>query len=246
MADKKGVVMFYDILDQLEDFNDKDFREIIKAVINYDKNGTLPQFTGEKKIAFKFIKVDIDKNNEEYRKKCEQNKANISKRWNTKDTTEYDRIQSNIDIDIDIDIDKDIDIKKENKKEKEVFDYWNSKEIIKHEKIDNHLKAIQKALKVYTLEQIKTYIDRYETIIKDKTYFFDYKWTLTDFLNRKDGISSFADDGSKWVNYLNRESKPQKPVEQKPKYYNGSTMPMANETEEEIEFKRRVLNGVRK
>lgn len=110
MADKKGVIMFYDILNQLEDFNDKDFREIIEAVINYDKDGTLPQFTGEKKIAFKFIKVDIDKNNEEYRKKCEQNKANISKRWNTKDTTEYDRIQTNIDIDID----KDIDLDKKN------------------------------------------------------------------------------------------------------------------------------------
>lgn len=114
MADKKGVIMFYDILDQLEDFNDKDFREIIKAVINYDKDGTLPEFTGEKKIAFKFIKVDIDKNNEEYRKKCEQNRANISKRWNTKDTTEYDRIQTNIDKDIDLDIDKDIDLEKEN------------------------------------------------------------------------------------------------------------------------------------
>ena len=57
MADKKGVVMYYDILEQLEDFNDKDFREIINAVINYDKNGIEPNFTGEKKIAFKFIKT---------------------------------------------------------------------------------------------------------------------------------------------------------------------------------------------
>ena len=35
----------------------------------------------------------------------------------------------------------------------------------------------------------------------------------------------------------------QKPVEQKPKYYNGFTMPAANETPEEMEFKRRVLSG---
>ena len=207
MADKKGVVMYYDILDQLEDFNDKDFREIIEAVINYDKNGTLPQFTGEKKIAFKFIKVDIDKNNEEYKRKCEQNKANISKRWNTKNTTEYDRIQPNIDIDLDIDLDIDKVIKKENIKEKEIFDYWNEKNIIKHKDIKSHLKAIEKALKEYTIEQIKEYIDRYDTIIKDKTYFFDYKWTLTDFLNRKDGISSFADDGSKWVSYQTKSDK---------------------------------------
>lgn len=102
---------------------------------------------------------------------------------------------------------------KENIKEKEIFDFWNEKDIIKHKDIKPHLKAIQKALKEYSVEQIKEYIDRYNKVIKDKNYFFDYKWTLTDFLNRKDGISSFADDGSKWVNYLQGGNNYQKPAE---------------------------------
>lgn len=81
MANKKGIIMYYDVLEQLEDFNDKDFRQIIEAVIEYDKNGTLPDFEGEKKIAFKFIKITIDRNNEQYNNICEKNRQNAQKRW---------------------------------------------------------------------------------------------------------------------------------------------------------------------
>ena len=42
-------------------------------------------------------------------------------------------------------------------------------------------------------------------VIKDKTYFFDYKWTLEDFLNRKFGMATFKDEGSKWVSYNNQK-----------------------------------------
>lgn len=109
---------------------------------------------------------------------------------------------------------------KENIKEKEIFDYWNLKDIIRHKELKpNMLKSIQKALKEYSVEQIKEYIDRYNTVIKDTTYFFGYKWTLTDFLNRKDGISSFTDEGSKWLSYQGRSEKGyQKPAEEKPKF----------------------------
>ena len=87
-----------------------------------------------------------------------------------------------------------------------IFDYWNSKDIIKHKTIGEKIsKAITKALKTYKEEDIIKYIDRYNTVIKDNTYFFDYKWTLEDFLNRKDGIASFTDEGSKWVSYNNQK-----------------------------------------
>ena len=84
-----------------------------------------------------------------------------------------------------------------------IFIYWNDKDIIKHRVLTDDIdKCILKALKQYTEEEIKTYIDRYNQVIKDKLFFFDYKWTLKEFLSRKDGISSFCDDGSKWQNYL--------------------------------------------
>ena len=99
-----------------------------------------------------------------------------------------------------------------------IFNYWNSKDIIKHKELTKERQqTIDKALKKYSEEDIMKYIDRYSMVIKDTTYFFDYKWTLVDFLNRKDGISAFADDGSKWVNYQNRQTQTQ-PIK---KYGNG-------------------------
>ena len=120
MANKKGVIMYYDVLEQLEDFNDSDFRAIIEAIIKYDKDKIEPNFTGEKKLAFKFIKLSIDRNNEEYAIKCEKNRENIQKRWNKNNTNEYDCIGTNTnDTYKDKDKDKDIDKVKKKKKEKE-------------------------------------------------------------------------------------------------------------------------------
>lgn len=87
-----------------------------------------------------------------------------------------------------------------------IFNYWNSKDIIKHRELtDNIKKAIEKALKKYKEEEIKNYIERYNRVIKDKTYLFDYKWSLDEFLTRRNGISAFTDEGSKWVSYNNQK-----------------------------------------
>lgn len=88
--------------------------------------------------------------------------------------------------------------------ESQIFDFWNECNIIKHRDMtDNIKKAITKALKTYTREDICKYIKRYAIVLEDDKYFFNYKWTLIDFLNRKDGISSFSDEGSKWINFVN-------------------------------------------
>lgn len=94
-----------------------------------------------------------------------------------------------------------------------IFNYWNDKNIIKHRELTEDIsKAIEKALKSYSEEEIKTYIDRYAKVIGDKDYFWHYKWSLKDFLTRKYGISSFADEGSKWVNYCAYLNEPKKSV----------------------------------
>lgn len=89
-----------------------------------------------------------------------------------------------------------------------IFNYWNSKNIIVHRELTNNInKSINKALKTYTEEAIKEYIDRYDKVLKDKSWFFDYKWSLENFLNRKDGISSFTDEGDKWLSYKSHNEK---------------------------------------
>lgn len=83
-----------------------------------------------------------------------------------------------------------------------IYEFWNEKKIIPHKALTKEMNsAVEKALKSYSEEEIKTYIDRYARVIGDKDYFWHYKWSLRDFLTRKDGISSFTDEGSKWVNY---------------------------------------------
>ena len=46
-------------------------------------------------MAFDILSMAIDRGKEKYAERCEKNRRNISKRWETKDTTVYDRIQSN-------------------------------------------------------------------------------------------------------------------------------------------------------
>jgi len=98
-----------------------------------------------------------------------------------------------------------IEIEQVNPKHIKILNHWNSKNIIQH-KINNDIKkAIDKRLKEISVENMLTFIDRYATILSDKEYYFNHKWSLKDFLNRRNGISDFADDGSKWVSYMSEK-----------------------------------------
>lgn len=91
---------------------------------------------------------------------------------------------------------------------KEIFDFWNLQDIIKHKELtDNIVKVIDKTLKEYSVEQIKEYIERYAKVIKSQDYFFKTKWTLIEFLKQKNAMPDFKDDGSKWINFKNRPKK---------------------------------------
>ena len=102
-----------------------------------------------------------------------------------------------------------------------ILTYWNSKKIIVHSPSNTINKAIAKALKEFSEEEIKLYIDRYVKVINDPLYGFKYVWTLAQFLTQKNAMSDFTDEGSKWVNYLNNQNKRVQSL--KPK--KGSTQP---------------------
>lgn len=85
----------------------------------------------------------------------------------------------------------------------EIFNHWNSLKIIKHTDLTLGMeKAIKKALKKYDVETIKVGISNYNKIVKDESYYFNYKWSLEDFLNRAKGISAFLEDGERYINYV--------------------------------------------
>ena len=73
-----------------------------------------------------------------------------------------------------------------------IFSYWNEKEIIHHTKLSEKTKKkIQSTLKDFSLEEIKTAIDNYAIVINGENYWWEYKWTLQDFLQR--GLERFKD-----------------------------------------------------
>lgn len=90
---------------------------------------------------------------------------------------------------------------KENNIYSHIFEYWNSKKIIVHKSLNKDMeRAIEKALKKYSQEKIVQAIETYNKIL-ESDFYFNYKWSLVDFLNRKNGISSFMEDGSNKANY---------------------------------------------
>lgn len=82
-----------------------------------------------------------------------------------------------------------------------IFDYWNSKKIITHKKLTKDIEnAIGKVLKTYSDKEIRQAIETYSQVLQSDFY-FNYKWSLKDFLSRKNGISTFMDEGTNKCNY---------------------------------------------
>lgn len=91
----------------IEGLTDQQLGQLTRALFIYARDGEQIQLEPVVRMAFSFIKDNIDRNSEKYQKKCERNRENIRKRWqkkNTKDTTEtsdtnvYDGIPTNTNV----------------------------------------------------------------------------------------------------------------------------------------------------
>ena len=95
----------------------------------------------------------------------------------------------------------------ENIKEKEIFAHWNTKNIICHRELTTAIeKQITKSIKEYGFDNIIEYIDRYSKVYHDEKYYFNTKWTLVEFLKQSNAMATFTNEGSKWLNYLDRNN----------------------------------------
>lgn len=97
---------------------------------------------------------------------------------------------------------------------KEIFNYWNSKKIIVHKNFQKFEPHINSALKIYTPEEIKKAIDNYDMVLKSDKYYWTYKWTLDQFLARKNGIDRFIPDTFEETDYLAKQNGKEKPNEE--------------------------------
>ena len=85
MAKKEKVALyllyeFEEIFSELD--SDEERGQLIMAIYDYERRGIEPDFKGTLKFAWRtHIKPKMDKIIENYRRKCEQNRANVNKRW---------------------------------------------------------------------------------------------------------------------------------------------------------------------
>lgn len=92
--------------------------------------------------------------------------------------------------------------------ELQIFNFWNSKRLLKATELNNYLTAvITNLLKSFTLEQLLLSITRYEEVIHSQHY-YDHEFTLRKFLICQN-IQSFLDNGDNWCNYVKWKSKSQ-------------------------------------
>jgi hypothetical protein len=93
---------------------------------------------------------------------------------------------------------------KKDKKEKNIsiaiFDHWNNSKIAIHRSLNQEIeRKITSRLKEYKPEEIETAITNYSFILNNEEYYFNYKWTLKDFLQR--GLDKFLDLETAKSNY---------------------------------------------
>lgn len=84
-----------------------------------------------------------------------------------------------------------------------ILNTWNDKGIANIGSLDSKVKgAMDNALKFYSVDEIVGAINNYGLVF-ESDYFYDYRWSLVNFLNKPNGIGRFLDTGDMWMNYYN-------------------------------------------
>lgn len=77
--EKKSFVMYLDYEEQFNMLTDEELGVLIRAIIEYEKTKEIPKLDGIVKMAFSFIKGQLDRDREKYDEKCKKNRENGSK-----------------------------------------------------------------------------------------------------------------------------------------------------------------------
>lgn len=84
-----------------------------------------------------------------------------------------------------------------------IYTAWNAEKIIEHKKLTEKIeKAITTSIKDYKEEEIVQAITNYKKILTGTDYYFNYRWTLEEFLKR--GLEKFLNWGVCSSNFKNK------------------------------------------
>jgi len=74
-----------------------------------------------------------------------------------------------------------------------VWDFWNDSNIIKHRDLSKFSKIISGRLRLYSVSELCQAIRNYNDILHSDRHWFSYRWTLDQFLSRKNALDCFVD-----------------------------------------------------
>lgn len=91
--DQKGFIVYGDTKALADELTDEQLGQLFRGMLSYFVEGKSPKFSGVLKFAFIPIKQQMDRDAIKYDKRCEKNRANANKRWQS-DANAYNRMQS--------------------------------------------------------------------------------------------------------------------------------------------------------
>ena len=79
MADKKSFVLYTEYEENLQDLPDEELGQLFKAIFSYVNRGVIPDLSPSCKMAFSFIRKDLDRNQAKYEETCRKRREAGSK-----------------------------------------------------------------------------------------------------------------------------------------------------------------------
>lgn len=92
MARPDGFICRDEYLDKLAKLSDIEVGRLFRALMKYHRDGETQELKGREDIAFDFIREDIDRADEKYQDKCDQNRANRAN-WRQRPSTDNNNRQ---------------------------------------------------------------------------------------------------------------------------------------------------------
>lgn len=91
-----------------------------------------------------------------------------------------------------------------------IFNTWNDIDIYNEDKLTMQIvNSITIALRKHTKEEIITAMENYKEVYYSDFY-YDYTWSLQNFLTRQNALKKFTEDGDIWTSYKATKNKPTK------------------------------------
>lgn len=79
MAEKKSFVLYTEYEENLEDLPDEELGQLFRAIFGYVNRGVVPDLSPSCKMAFSFIRKDLDRNQAKYEETCRKRREAGSK-----------------------------------------------------------------------------------------------------------------------------------------------------------------------